>query len=77
VSAPILYVYGEKDPHIPASEIDRLERVVKSAGKVCEVVRYADSDHAFFNDTRKEVYNPKDAQDAWNRSLEFLRRNLK
>jgi len=77
VRAPILYVYGEKDHHIPASEIDRLERYMKSAGKTCEVLRYPKSDHAFFNDTRKEVYNPKDAQDAWNRSLEFLRRNLK
>jgi carboxymethylenebutenolidase len=76
VGAPILYIYGEKDHHIPASEIDRLERFMKSAGKACEVVRYAESDHAFFNDTRKEVYNPKDAKNAWDRSLAFLRKNL-
>jgi carboxymethylenebutenolidase len=74
--APVLYFYGEKDHHIAASEIDRLEQFMKNAGKPCDVVRYAESDHAFFNDTRKEVYNPKDAKDAWARSLAFLRKNL-
>src|SRR5881396_2309509 len=29
-----------------------------------EVVSY-DADHAFFNDTRPEVYNPQAAKDAW------------
>lgn len=77
LSAPILYIYGEKDHHIPASEIDRLERLTQTAGKPAEVVRYPDSDHAFFNDTRKEVYNPKDAKDAWTRTLVFLSKNLK
>ncbi len=76
ITAPILYIYGEKDQHIPASEIDRLEQTLKRAGKTCEVVRYSKSDHAFFNDTRKEVYNPTDAKDAWERSLAFLRKNL-
>lgn len=75
--SPILYFYGEKDHHIAASEIDRLETFMKNAGKPAEVVRYPDSDHAFFNDTRKEVYNSKDAKDAWSRALTFLRKNLK
>ena len=49
---------------------------MKNAGKQAEVVRYPDSDHAFFNDTRKDVYNPADASDAWSRALAFLRKNL-
>jgi carboxymethylenebutenolidase len=75
--SPVLYFYGEKDHHIPASEIDRFENFMKDAGKTAEVVRYPDSDHAFFNDTRKEVYNPKDAQDAWSRAMTFLKKQLK
>lgn len=75
--SPILYFYGEKDHHISASEIDRLENFMKNSGKKAEVVRYPESDHAFFNDTRKAVYNPKDAKDAWSRALAFLRKNLK
>ena len=74
--APVIYFYGEKDHHIAASEIDRLEKFMKSTGKKGEVVRYPDSDHAFFNDTRKEVYNAKDAKDAWSRAVGFLKENL-
>ena len=74
--SPILYFYGEKDIHISASEVDRLENFMKNAGKRAEIVRYPDSDHAFFNDTRKEVYNPTDARDAWTRALAFLKKNL-
>jgi carboxymethylenebutenolidase len=74
--SPILYFYGEKDHHISASEINRLENFIKSTGRRGEVVRYPDSDHAFFNDTRKEVYNPTDAADAWTRSLAFLKKTL-
>ena len=35
-----------------------------------------DADHAFFNDTRPEVYNPEAAADAWRRVLELFRKNL-
>jgi carboxymethylenebutenolidase len=71
LSAPVLYFYGEKDHHIAASDVDRLEKFN------VEVVRYRDADHAFFNDTRKEVYNAENAKDAWSRALAFLRKNLK
>jgi carboxymethylenebutenolidase len=70
LTAPVLYFYGEKDDHIASSEVDRLPKFG------VEVVRYPDADHAFFNDTRPEVYNPGDAKDAWNRALAFLRKNL-
>jgi len=33
-------------------------------------------DHAFFNDTRPEVYNAAEAAAAWGSTVEFLRRNL-
>jgi len=37
---------------------------------------FPDADHAFFNDTRKEVYREADAKDAWGKALAFLRRYL-
>ena len=76
LNAPVIYFYGEKDQHITSADIDRLEQLMKSAGNAGGVVRYPESDHAFFNDTRKEVYNPRDAKDAWTRALTFLRKNL-
>jgi dienelactone hydrolase len=35
-----------------------------------------DADLAFVNDTRPEVYDEKNAKLAWQRSLEFLKKNL-
>ena len=35
-----------------------------------------DADHAFFNDTRPEVYDPEAAADAWRRVLELFMRLL-
>ena len=32
--------------------------------------------HAFFNDTRPEVYSPNDAKTAWDRSIAFLKKHL-
>jgi carboxymethylenebutenolidase len=77
LSAPLLYVYGKEDQFIAASDVDRLERFMKSAGNPGEVLRYPGADHAFFNDTRKEVYSPENAKDAWRRTLAFLRKYLK
>jgi carboxymethylenebutenolidase len=33
-------------------------------------------DHAFFNDTRPEVYDAEVATDAWRQTLDFFRRHL-
>jgi carboxymethylenebutenolidase len=77
LTAPVLYVFGEKDHHLPVADVDRLERFLKQTGKSGQVVRYPNADHAFMNDTRKEVYRPEDAADAWQRALGFLNRNLR
>ena len=46
-------------------------------GKTVEVHTYPDADHAFFNDTRPEVYNKEASADAWRRTLDFFRANIK
>jgi len=35
-----------------------------------------DADHAFFNDTRPQVYNVEAAADAWRRVLEHFRKHF-
>ncbi|HET9216755.1 MAG TPA: dienelactone hydrolase family protein [Terriglobia bacterium] len=76
LKAPVLYFFGEKDHHLPAADVDRLEQFLKRTGRAGGVVRYPDADHAFFNDTRKEVYREADAKDAWAKALAFLRKYL-
>src|SRR5215212_4798614 len=74
--APVLGLYGEKDRSVTPALVHELERQVKSLGKQIDVKIYPSADHAFFNDTRPEVYNAEASADAWQRTIEFLRRHL-
>jgi carboxymethylenebutenolidase len=38
---------------------------------------YPECDHAFFNDTRPEVYDAEASALAWQRTTEFLRSRLR
>ena len=74
--APVLGLYAEKDGFVTPDLARKLEREVKALGKPIEVVIYPGTDHAFFNDTRREVYNAEAAADAWRRTIAFLREHL-
>lgn len=77
LSAPILYISGEEDGWIPKEAVQRLKEGLKKFKKPGEVKTYAGAPHAFFNDSRREVYNPKAAKDAWKRTLAFLEKYLR
>jgi carboxymethylenebutenolidase len=77
LGAPVLGLYAEKDDFVTPESVHELEREVKDLGKQIEVKIYADVDHAFFNDTRPEVYNAEAATDAWQRTITFLREHLR
>ena len=74
---PVLYIHGGQDAWIPAREAERLSQALKQFGKSGEVVSYPDCPHAFFNDTRADVYRPDQAKDAWQRTLRFFAQHLK
>jgi len=73
---PILYIYGEEDGWITKADVQRLAAALKKYNKVGEVKTYPGCQHAFFNDTRKEVYRPAEAKDAWQRTLAFFKQHL-
>ncbi len=77
LAVPILYIYGEEDSWIQKEEVRRLKETLKKFKKPGEVKTYAGAPHAFFNDSRREVYNPKAAKDAWKRTLAFLEKHLR
>jgi carboxymethylenebutenolidase len=62
---------GSGEPQVAAAV-----RSLSAAGADVEVYEYPGTGHAFFNDTRPEVYNPEAAALAWSRSLDFLRTHL-
>jgi carboxymethylenebutenolidase len=74
--APVLGLFAEKDESVPPESVRQLEARLKEHGRQAEMHIYPVTDHAFFNDTRSEVYDPSAAADAWRRTIEFLRRHL-
>ena len=75
--APVLYIYGEDDGWITKADVQRLAAALKKYNKPGEVKTYPGAPHAFFNDTRSEVYRAAQAKDAWARALAFFGQHLK
>jgi len=74
--APTLFIAGERDAWINPEKVNGLKEVAKKYDLPVEVVSY-DADHAFFNDTRPQVYDAEAAADAWKRVLEHFKKYLK
>ena len=74
--APVLGLYAEKDGFVTPQLARDLESKLKALGKEIDIVIYPGADHAFFNDSRPEVYDEEAAADAWRRTVEFLKQRL-
>jgi carboxymethylenebutenolidase len=77
LACPIFYAYGENDGWIQRKDVDRLASTLKKFDKRGEVKVYNGCSHGFFNDTRKDVYRPAEAKDAWERTLKLFAEYLK
>lgn len=75
LSAPTLFIAGKLDAWINTKKVSELEAVARKHDLPLEVVTY-NADHAFFNDTRAEVYDAEAAADAWRRVLAHFRKHL-
>lgn len=76
LGCPFLGLFGEEDPIIPVSDVEELRAVLQREGKTFEIVLYPGAGHAFFNDSRPDMYRPEAARDAWQRTVQFFRRHL-
>ena len=72
---PVLAHFAKRDKSVPEMDARALVERLTAAGKSIEAHFY-DADHAFFNDTRPEVYSPEAATLAWSRTLTFLKTHL-
>lgn len=72
---PVLAFYGEQDSAL-MDNLPQVKEAMKAYGKQFEPITYPDTGHAFFNDTNPMRYNKKAAEDAWNKTLTFLKQNL-
>jgi carboxymethylenebutenolidase len=71
LTVPTLFIAGARDNWITPEKVNELKEAAHKHNLPVEVVTY-DADHAFFNDTRPEVYNVEAAADAWRRVLDFF-----
>jgi carboxymethylenebutenolidase len=74
--AAVLIHVAERDDYFSPAAAQELEQRLRALGKEVEVDVYPATDHAFFNDTRPEVYEAAAARRAWERTLGFLRTHL-
>ncbi len=75
IKAPVLMHVASKDNWVKPALAEAVKTTIDAAGGSMELHVY-EADHAFFNDTRPEVYNPEAAKLAWERSITFLRKHL-
>ncbi len=75
LKCPVLFVSATKDGWINPEKVAELERIAKAETLPIESIKY-EADHAFFNDTRPQVYDAEAAQDAWKKVIEFFNENL-
>ena len=69
--------YAETDRGTAAPEaVKELETTLRAKGKDATFHVYPGTHHAFFNDTRAEVYNADAAKTSWDRTLALFRAQL-
>ena len=75
LTVPTIFVSGTRDAWINPEKVATLEDAVERFELPITSVKY-DADHAFFNDTRPEVYDATAAGDAWALVTGFFRDRL-
>jgi carboxymethylenebutenolidase len=72
---PVTFVSGTRDSWINPEKVSALEDAAKKFNLPVKSLKY-DADHAFFNNTRPEVYDEAAAKDAWEKVIAFFEEKL-
>ena len=82
IKAPLLAHWATEDSAFPIAKVDELEKMLQKANVKFEFHRY-NAKHAFANETADSKnlpilkYDPKAAELAWRRTMEFFAKHLK
>jgi len=82
IKAPLMGHWATQDEFFPIAKVDELEKKLRAANVKFEFHRY-DAKHAFANETADSKglpplkHDPKAAEQAWKRTLDFFSKNLK
>jgi carboxymethylenebutenolidase len=75
LKTPTIFISGTKDGWINPEKVAQLEDITERYELPVTSVKY-EADHAFFNNTRPEVYDETAARDAWALVIGFFNDNL-
>lgn len=75
LKTPTIFISGTSDSWINPEKVAQLEDIAEKYELPVHSVKY-DADHAFFNNTRPEVYNETAARDAWALVIGFFNDKL-
>lgn len=74
--ADILGHFGEEDMSIAVDDVKQFEAKLSSLNGEHTVFIYPNAGHAFANEDNEDAYNEEAAQLAWQRTIDFLDREL-
>lgn len=72
---PVVFVSGTRDEWITPEKVAGLESAAEKHDLNVTSLKY-DSDHAFTNASRPEVYDKEAAEDAWTKVVTFLKESI-
>jgi carboxymethylenebutenolidase len=75
IRAPILALMGGADQGIPVETVNEFDHALDEAGVEHEVVVYEGAPHSFFDRKQEEFADA--SEDAWRRTLDFIRRHAR
>jgi carboxymethylenebutenolidase len=76
IKGAVQYHQAEQDDFAPDELVQQMKAELDAAGVANEFHVYPGTQHAFFNDTRPEIYDAEAAELAWRRTLDFFRAKL-
>jgi len=76
LDAKVVGEYAELDGSFPPAQAAGLEATLRALGKDATMYVHEGAHHAFFNDSRPEVYAVEPALAAWERTLTLFREEL-
>ncbi len=76
ITGPVLGIFGGQDQSIPTTDVQKFEDALNANNITNEIYVYEGFGHAFANPTGAS-FAPDELKDAWQKTLEFLNKNLK
>lgn len=76
LAAKVVGEYAENDGFAGPDAVRALEAQLRGLGKDATLHIHPGCEHAFFNDTRPDVYDAAASEVAWNRTVELFRTTL-